>query len=209
MALGEFESQKALHTWIPENSAEPLAFGPLETSVANSTARAFFMTEFRDLDSQARPSPSELAKILVKLHTSSVSPQPGKFGFPVTTFRGYVPTENTWTASWETWFTRQFRQDIAFEQSIRGPDPEMNGNGNRSSSLSLLEEFCARVIPRLLRPLQTGGRQIKPSFVHTDIWYGNIQLDRDRGGTPILFDACGVYGHHESELPSYSHSHPF
>lgn len=99
---------------------------------------------------------------------------------------------NVWCDKWEDWFARQFRMDIDFEQSLRGPDPEMD---------ELLEPFIEKVIPRLLRPLQTGGRSINPSLVHTDIWHENIHRDRT-SQKPIIFDACCVYGHHESKSVS-------
>ncbi|KAH8878774.1 hypothetical protein GQ53DRAFT_857582 [Thozetella sp. PMI_491] len=34
-----------------------------------------------------------------------------------------------------------------------------------------------RVIPRLLRPLQSNGRTIKPCLVHDDLWDGNLATD--------------------------------
>lgn len=220
MAQGEFESQASMNKVIPEYTARPLAWGPLE----NVPSHAFYMCEFHDLvapvipsfssgssapsDAPAppsnelhrrahalkhldipKPSAPVVASVLAQLHRDSSSPT-GKFGFPVSTFKGYAPMDNRWCDRWEDWFSRQFRMDIRLEQSRRGPDPEMD---------RLFEEFAGKVIPRLLRPLQTGGRNIKPSLVHTDVWYGNIQRDRV-SQKPLLFDASCVYGHHESEL---------
>ena len=217
MVQGEFESQRAMKEAIPENAARPLAWGRLDSNPTH----AFYMCVFQDLEdhtaeiirmsrSVASASPPEVSSthtrilnahrdiqkpsvpvvvsILTQLHRAS-SPT-GKFGFPVPTFKGPVPMNNEWCDRWEDWFARQFRMDVRFEQSVRGPDPDMDG---------LLEEFVRKVIPRLLRPLQTGGRSIRPSLVHTDIWHGNIHRDR-ASGEPIVFDACCVYGHHESEL---------
>lgn len=183
MAHGEFESQAAMRRSIPENTAKPLAWGPLD----NHPSHAFYMCEFHDLSVQ-KPTAPVVASILGKLYRASFSPT-GKFGFPVQTFKGYVPMNNEWCDRWEDWFARQFRMDIRFEQSVRGPDPEMN---------ELFEEFVEKVVPRLLRPLQTGGRSIKPTLVHTDIWHGNIHRDR-ASQKPVVFDACCIYGHHESK----------
>ncbi|KAM0327183.1 hypothetical protein ACHAQA_006315 [Verticillium albo-atrum] len=127
--------------------SQPLAWGPLE----KDPSQAFFMCEFHDLR-VIKPTPNSVASILSQLHRTSVSPT-GLFGFPVSTFKGYAPMNNTWCERWEDWFGRQFRMDIQFEQSVRGPDPEMD---------ELFEVFVTKVIPRLLRPLQTGGRSIKP-----------------------------------------------
>lgn len=178
--------------WIPEHAATPLAVGPLERHLA----KAFFMAEFRDLEAE-KPSPTVLAGILANLHQSSVSPT-GKFGFPVATFKGYVPMNNVWTDSWEEWFTRHFRMD--FEQCVRGPDWEIDDE--------LLEQFCTKVIPRLLRPLETGGRTIRPRLYHTDMWHGNVYFDK-LTKVPIIFDACCVYGHHESETNLAVNLEPF
>lgn len=219
MAQGEFESQAAMNKAIPRNSARPLAWGPLD----GAPSHAFYMCEFHDLDdhtdrlysksagSDVSGSPPKLldrsklkqahldiekppapvvVSILARLHRDSVSPT-GMFGFPVPTYKGHAPVNNEWCDRWEDWFARQFRMDVQFEQSVRGADPEMDG---------LLEEFVAKVIPRLLRPLQAGGRSIKPGLVHTDIWHGNIHRDR-ASQEPIVFDACCVYGHHESKSP--------
>ena len=216
MAQGEFEGQVAMKKTIPENSAQPLAWASLDSDPSH----AFYMCEFHDLEDHTarlyrsaesdvpgsppklldrgtlkqahlnieKPSPSVVVSILAKLHRNSISPT-GKFGFPVPTYKGYAPMNNEWCNRWEDWFARQFRMDVQFEQSVRGPDPEMD---------RLLDTFVEKVVPRLLRPLQTRGRSIKPSLVHTDIWHGNIHRDRATQ-EPIVFDACCVYGHHESE----------
>lgn len=143
------------------------------------------MSPFRNL-SDKTPEPTQLAEVLEKLHKTSVSPN-GKFGFQITTFNGIVPLVNEWCDTWEEFFSRQLRSDIEWEQSIRGPDPEMDEIG---------AEFFDKVIPRLLRPLQTGGRNIKPVLVHGDLWPGNVQIDRDTQRV-ILFDSCCCYAHNE------------
>ncbi|KAK6824517.1 Ketosamine-3-kinase [Apiospora arundinis] len=47
---------------------------------------------------------------------------------------------------------------------------------NKSTSW---EDFFTRFIPRLLRPLETGGRQITPTLLHTNLWDGNIGVKED------------------------------
>ncbi len=59
---------------------------------------------------------------------------------------------NDWADSWEEYFARQFRSDISFLQNVYGEDPEL---------ADLTEAFIQKVVARLLRPLQTGGRDIK------------------------------------------------
>ncbi|KAK8032310.1 hypothetical protein PG990_002044 [Apiospora arundinis] len=162
MAIGEYESQKALYSYLPDNISPALAHGTLELKPDS----AFFLTKFHSLQSRII-DPTRLAAILTKLHTTSSSPN-GKFGFPVTTFKGYVTVNNEWTDTWEEFFSRQFKKEIAWEQSVRGEDAEME---------QIAEEFFAKVIPRLLRPLQTEGRSIKPVLCHGDLWHGNIEFD--------------------------------
>ena len=181
MAIGEYESQKALYQYLPDNISPALAHGTLE-SKPNA---AFFLTKFHDLEPRVI-DPVPLSAIMTKLHTTSSSPT-GKFGFPVTTFKGYVPVNNEWTNTWEEFFARQFKREIAWEQSVRGADAEMQ---------QIADEFFAKVIPRLLRPLQTEGRSIKPVLCHGDLWHGNIEFDVATQ-YPIMFDSCCVYGHNE------------
>lgn len=181
MALGEYESQKALAEYLPDNSVVPVAYGTFELDPAKS----FFLTTYRELKEKT-PDPAQLVKVLSKLHKGSSSPT-GKFGFHVTTFNGHVPLRNEWCDSWEEWYSRQLRSDIMWEQTVRGPDPEFN---------KVAEQFFEKVIPRLLRPLQSNGRSIKPTLVHGDLWHGNAQVDMDTKQV-ILFDSCCCYAHNE------------
>ena len=184
MARGEYESQKSLAQHLPENTAAPLAWDNFELD----PTRSFFLTAYRNLRENT-PDPAQLIEILAKFHTSSAS-LTGKFGFHVTTFNGHVPLVNDWTDSWEEWYNRQFRSDIEWEQRVRGIDPEFS---------EIADEFFQKVIPRLLRPLQSGGRSIKPVLVHGDIWHDNAQIDMDSNRV-ILFDSCCCYAHNECKL---------
>jgi hypothetical protein len=51
--------------------------------------------------------------------------------------------------------------------------PILNGSslcgGADTEFNSVAEEFFEKVVPRLLRPLQSGGRSIKPTLVHGDL----------------------------------------
>ena len=96
---------------------------------------------------------------------------------------------NDWTNSWEEYFARQFRSDISFLQTVYGEDTEL---------ADLTEVFIQKVVTRLLRPLQTGGRNIKPTLCHGDLWHENVQIDVNTK-QPIMFDSCAFYGHRESE----------
>ncbi|KAI1455462.1 Fructosamine kinase-domain-containing protein [Annulohypoxylon moriforme] len=184
MSEAEYEGQKALVTYIPNNAITPVGWGFLE----NDTSKSFFLTHFRHLRARSPPA-LQFLEIIKKLHLSSVSPT-GKFGFHVTTFYGPPPMINDWTDNWEEYFTRQFRANLVYAQRERGENPELQ---------TLAEEFIEKVIPRLLRPLQTGGRSIKPSLCHGNLWDGNIQIDVETK-QPIIYDSCCFYGHNEMDL---------
>lgn len=188
MAEAEYEGQKAMSAVIPDNVASPMAWGLFE----DHPTKAFFLTRFRNLHDRSPPVVQFLA-ILKKLHQTSVSPT-GKFGFPVTTYFGPPPMINDWTDSWEEYFGRQLRADVAFAQTVYDEDAEL---------ASLTEEFVEKVVARLLRPLQTGGRNIKPALCHGDLWDGNVQIDVDTK-QPFIFDAVCFYGHNESQRPQSS-----
>lgn len=53
-----------------------------------------------------------------------------------------------------------------------------------------------KVVPRLLLPLQSEGRSIKPCLVHGDCWDGSTGMDL-RTGKAFIFDPCSFYGHNE------------
>ena len=186
MAESEYELQKALAAIIPDNVVIPLAWGTFE----EDKSKTFFITLFRDLrDFPPPPAPPyvHFLATLKKLHQTSVSPN-GKFGFHVTTYNGPPKMVNDWTDSWEEYFGRQFRSDVSFLRNVYGEDAEL---------ADLTEVFIRKVVARLLRPLQTGGRNIKPTLCHGDLWDGNVQIDV-KTEQPIVFDSCAFYGHNES-----------
>ena len=53
-----------------------------------------------------------------------------------------------------------------------------------------------KVIPRLLRPLESGGRSISPSLVHGDLWYGNAGIINELG-EGIVYDPASFWAHNE------------
>jgi len=63
--------------------------------------------------------------------------------------------------------------------------------------------MLGKVIPRLLRPMETGGRSIKPALVHGDLWCGNAAVDTQTD-RPLIYDPASFYAHNEcksSTLP--------
>jgi len=80
-----------------------------------------------------------------------------------------------------------FTDMLKLEREIQGPDEEMEKMG---------EIVIKKVIPRLLRPLETGDRPIKPALLHADLWHGNIGLDLEKD-QPVFYDCGSFYGHNE------------
>lgn len=70
-------------------------------------------------------------------------------------------------------------------------DQERNGMWDE------FKAFCdltlEKVVPRLLEPLQSEGRSIKPCLIHGDLWDENTATDMDTG-EPFVFDAGSMYG---------------
>ncbi|KXJ89902.1 Fructosamine/Ketosamine-3-kinase [Microdochium bolleyi] len=185
MSHAERESQAALKQYITNNTVVPTAWGLL----ASDLSRSFLLVPFLNLLPRC-PPPSSLLGILKTLHMTSVSPT-GKFGFHVNTFFGPLPMLNDWTGSWEHYYGRQWDSDVKLVQAAHGADAELQ---------RLAHEFRDKVIARLLRPLQTGGRSVRPVLCHGDLWDGNVQVDAQRG-EGVLFDGVCFYGHGESEFP--------
>ncbi|CAG8975455.1 hypothetical protein HYALB_00004769 [Hymenoscyphus albidus] len=184
IAEAEYDGARALATCIPDNVVAPIAWGKLN----KNKSKSFFMTRFLHLDAQSPPILPLLA-ILKRLHETSVSPT-GKFGFHVTTHFGPPPMINNWTDNWERFFSRQWHADLTEVQKVHGEDRELQALG---------EEFCEKVIAKLLRPLQTGGRNIKPTLCHGDLWDGIVHVDVNTKRS-ILFDPVCFYGHNEMDL---------
>ena len=181
MMHGEFESMSAIHTLMPDFAPRPIAWGSYKTIPDTH----FFLCQFLEMIDEM-PDPHVFTARLAALHEKSQSPQ-NKFGFHVTTYTGNLPQTNEWEVSWETYFTKSMRRALELELEAKGPDPEFD---------TLVPALFDKVIPRLLRPLESEGRSVKPSLVHGDLWYANSGLDIGTG-EPVIFDACSFYGHNE------------
>ncbi|KAK0746943.1 Fructosamine/Ketosamine-3-kinase [Schizothecium vesticola] len=184
MVQAEYESMKAICSVTPDFAPKPIAAGAYDTLPDTH----FFLCEFRDLLDEL-PEPQEFTTRLAALHQNSKSPT-GKFGFHTSTYPGNLPQVTEWEDSWEIFFSKSLKQALDLEIKAKGSDPEME---------QLLPIIFDRVVPRLLRPLETDGRSVKPSLVHGDLWYANSGLDAETGGS-LIFDACCFYAHNEYEF---------
>ena len=57
----------------------------------------------------------------------------------------------------------------------------------------LKEKLRINIIPRLLRPLESGGRKVTPCLIHSDLWPGNCMPDADTDEI-MIFDSCAYWG---------------
>lgn len=183
MVSGEYVSMKTLHDTLPYFTPTLYAWG---TYAADPNVH-FFLCGFVEM-SDDLPDINALSSSLAELHKKGTSPN-GKFGFSVPTLQGTIPQYTEWTDSWEDFFTKSFELVMSNEQKSQGPDPEMQ---------ELCQATVEKVIPRLLRPLETGGRKIQPRLVHGDIWDGNVSTNTETD-VPVIFDATSIYAHNESE----------
>ena len=95
------------------------------------------------------PDVQKLARGLAELHMNGVNPD-GKYGFYVPTLQGTVPQYTEWTETWEEFFSNSIRRVFENEEKSQGYDEEVH---------ELCRLTLEKVVPRLLRPLETGGRE--------------------------------------------------
>lgn len=66
-------------------------------------------------------------------------------------------------------------------------------NGEWPEFQTVCDLVLEKVVPRLLEPLQSEGRSIKPCLAHGNLWNENTATDMDTG-EPFVFDASSMYG---------------
>ncbi|KAH9908595.1 hypothetical protein F4778DRAFT_717815 [Xylariomycetidae sp. FL2044] len=184
MMSSEFHCMTKIHSITPELVPQTIAWG----TYSSIPQVHFLLCEFRPMK-DGLPDVAEFTARLAELHRRGTSPD-GRFGFDVTTFHGNTAIEHGWSDTWEEYFVRTTRVLFELEQKAQGPNNEIR---------QLMEPFFAKVIPRLLRPLETGGRSLRPSLIHGDMWHGNAATDATTS-LPIVFDAASFYAHNEYEL---------
>ncbi|KAF8545130.1 Fructosamine kinase-domain-containing protein [Trichophaea hybrida] len=180
---GEFESLGAIHSVVPNFCPKPICWGTFR-SICNTF---FNLSMYHERVSPPKDTTAFCAS-LAKLHTRS-SPPDSRFGFPVHTLLGEVLNEKIATETWEECFTAGLRHMLELDEEINGVDDTL---------VTRKEELIARVIPRLLRPLETGGRKIRPALVHGNLCAANAG-EIDSGGV-MVFRPAAVFAHNEFEL---------
>lgn len=171
----------AIHSIVGSFTPKPIEWGSFKAL----SGTHYYLCRFYDFAEHA-PKPAEFCQKVAFLHSRSNSPT-SKFGFHLVTYNGDLPQENGYTDTWEEFFTIGFRHMVNMNIERGGPWPELE---------DLNTAMIDKVIPRLLRPMETGGRSIKPSLVHGDLWCGNVAVD-SATGRPLIYDPASFYAHNE------------
>lgn len=187
MCEGEFESMKAINEVSPSLAPKPWARGKYKNEDSY-----FMLTDFRDVGKQP-PDPVKFTARLADMHMRSVSPT-GKFGFHTTTCHGTITQiTDIWEESWAVLYRKQLAHMFAMDLEKHGSWPEFE---------QLCDLILKKVIPRLLEPLQSEGRSIKPCLLHGDCWDENTATDMQTT-EPFIFDAGSFYGHNEYDTGNW------
>ena len=200
MMLGTYESEMAFFAYAPEHIPKPLAWG----SYKSDPETYFYLANFHDLVDEV-PDPRDFVSIIVRIHKESMGKSPnGQYGFDVPTHLANIPNENSWQDSWEKWFEMALGKMFDLEELSHGKNTEFQ---------YLRSRLIDKVVPRLLRPLETGKHKIVPCLIHSDLWPGNCMIDADTDRI-VIFDSCAHWGHNESDLgswraPRYRFGRPF
>lgn len=177
---GEFISTSTIHSITPSFCPNPIAWGTFHSDADTH----FYLCNFYEF-TEGLPSPDSFCEQLAILH--SQESLTGKFGFECVTYNGDLPQDNTWCDSWEEFFVNGLRHILRLREERAGPSPELD---------AVLTPLFETVIPRLLRPLESNGRTVKPSLVHGDLWYGNASIiEGTREG--IVYDPASFWAHNE------------
>ncbi|KAK4186126.1 Fructosamine kinase-domain-containing protein [Podospora australis] len=182
-------SETTTYSFIPEHVPRPVTKGTYKSRPDVH----FYLAEFIEMIDDDIPRPESYMSAIAALHSRSMGKSPeGKFGFPVNTRFGNLEQDNTWTSTWEEYWTRQMRDFLQREANAH--------EGEHHEELERLKPlFFGKVLPRYLRPLETEGRSVKPVLIHADLWPGNVKYQID-GETVCVYDACAMWGHNEVDL---------
>ncbi|KAL8724602.1 MAG: hypothetical protein Q9181_006757 [Wetmoreana brouardii] len=177
----------AIHAIREDFTPKPILQGSFK-SLQNTH---YYLCKFYEL-AEELPEPKDFCAKVAYLHENSRPPN-GKFGFHVVTYNGDLPQENGYTDTREEFFSNGFKHIINLNLERGGPWEQIE---------SLKSDMLNKVIPRLIRPLETNGRSIKPSLVHGDLWCGNAAIDTVTD-LPLVYDPSSFYAHHEYELGNW------
>ncbi len=186
-----------LYEAIPRNVPKPVGYGTYK-EVPDTH---FYACEYREMQKDDNgdnipPRKSELAVVAANLHRKTVrrerkfGSEPGK-----KTLVGSRVQHFPQSSVWAECFAAGLRCIFKAESKAHMAEVQ-DGEFSRMQEVIMNE-----ITPRLLRPLQEGGRQIHPCVVHGDLWTQNIGIDRGTS-EPLIYDAGVLYAHNECKHSS-------
>ena len=181
MIHGEYQSAKSLESVNASCIPKPIAIGTWNTCQDSY----FILFEFIEMSLEVS-NIFTFVELIANVHKASMGQQ-SKFGFHVPTYHGLLSQKVDWAETWEEFFAAAMKFSLELEINVHGQDVELQ---------KLSAAMLNRVIPRLLRPLETGAQGIRPCLLHGDLWPGNHSFDT-KTQKPVLFDACSFWGHNE------------
>ncbi|KAI0602217.1 Fructosamine/Ketosamine-3-kinase [Biscogniauxia sp. FL1348] len=187
---GEYAAMLEIYRTLPTFAPMPRGHGKCHSQNAH-----FFICDYLTIDHEL-PDATRLGEKLAELHRRSLPPT-GKFGFHVTTYDGKLPLNTTWDSSWTSFFKKLMYDVYQLDVQVNGFWDELD---------TVMKITLDRLIPRLLDPLTSDGRSIKPCLIHGDLWESNIGTDVHTGEI-YIFDACAYYAHHEKEVGIWRCAH--
>ena len=140
MVEGELASMRAIYELDLHICPVPIACGTYKSD----PSLHFFLCSFQNFTEEV-PETLLFYEKIAQMHLKSNSPT-GKYGFYVTTHNGNLPRFNAWNDSWEGFFSKSFEKVLELESVTQGPSKEIE---------ELRGPFFEKVIPRLLRPLES------------------------------------------------------
>ena len=201
MMTGTYESESAVYSHVPQNVPRPIACDHYQ----DDENMWFYLAEYHDMVDEI-PNPHHFVSVVARLHRESMGKSPnGQFGFHVPTHMANIAILNGVDQSWESWYTKAMTSIFQIEQKLHDEyDEEFE---------KLKDGTLKKVIPRLLRPLETNGRRVVPCLIHGDLWPGNTMPDAVTEEI-MIFDSAAFWGHHEADLgswraPRYRMGRPF
>ncbi|KAL2163814.1 hypothetical protein VTH06DRAFT_5873 [Thermothelomyces fergusii] len=160
----------------------PIAWG----SLGNQPGAHFYIRKWHIYITDMVALPS-LCEKLARLHGGHTSPD-GRFGFHCATYIGDMPQDNGWTDTWEAFFAQVLRRVLQLRDEQEGPDERLDA--------LLPPALFDKVIPRLLRGLETDGRRVGPVLLHGNLWFGNCAVGPGTGDV-LVYGAAAFYGHND------------
>lgn len=141
---------------------------------------SFLVLEYIQSESSEIRDSSLFGRSLARMHLAGGSQG---FGFFKDNMLGKTLQRNKWTKDWLHFLKRYRLYPMVTDVYNYTKDIEVKEKGEKL--LDQLSIFFENI-------------SVDPSFLHGDLWKGNVGTMRD--GSPFIYDPAAYFGHHEAEL---------